>query len=294
MKGFFPLPAWLMPRPDLSWQSKCLFAVLSRHARRGERVANPAIELLCTDMGSPRRSVERWLAELEHVGLIERRRTGRECEYSLAGEPDQMPAISGASDTPSTASQVGAKSGASDAPTVGASDTPTVGASGAATPLSKLEIRRSPELARARESMRSALGARVEVRPIESLVARWLCEGAKSKTGKPWMDLEQLLDALRGGGLRQHHGHADLVRAVASWAELHADPETAVAGAIDGWSRDSWVRSRGWPMGALAKDPAKYLAIASGSAASSAPGDFTNADEDPFGEPETPSPEMHA
>lgn len=118
-RGFAPLPAWLLPRSDVSWAAKALFALLERYTGRGRRVAHPSIDALCADMGSPRRSVERWLLELESAGLLERTRTGRECIYRLAGEPVSITAISGASDPPESADRPesrGAEVGASDPP----------------------------------------------------------------------------------------------------------------------------------------------------------------------------------
>lgn len=160
MTSFFPLPVWLMRRSDVSWPAKVLFAVLVRYTRKGTREAYPAIDTLVRDMASPRRSVERWLGELEHAGLLERERTGRACTFRMAIDPGAMTTDGGSAEGATPANDGGSRSatdGASGPPSSqarsakrGVSDPPSVAHQALSTP-SSVGVEISIEGERARE-----------------------------------------------------------------------------------------------------------------------------------------------
>lgn len=279
MKGFVPMPSWLLPRSDVSWAAKALFAVLERHTARGRREAHPSVAELCQAMGSPRRSVERWLFELESAGLVERRRTGRECIYRLAGEPEAPPAISGGSDAPESADRdapemadqmrhvlpESARSGGSDAPGL-AHQAPPV-------PLS---------VAVEDQKILASLGSRGREPPPLELIEH-LHRESRRCVGRAWFGIGGIVQAWHGGGMRAVHADVEKVQRVIAVVLDPAltgglDAQTALTRSIEGYSRttDPVVVRSSRSFALYASDPARWISHA--VALSSAPSNFDHVD----------------
>lgn len=239
---FFPFPAWLASRPDVSWGGKVLFAVLLRYTRKGTREAYPAIETLVGDMGSSRRTVERWLAELEQVGLVERVRTGRACTYRMAADPGPMPATSGASDA--------------------AVDTAKVGGTDMPLPSDQIRQQVAPLIRQqvAHHAPRSPSSVGVEV----------LVEGASAPPKDPRSsDRERIASLWRVGYCRRYESMLSIapsppageyMATLIDRALAQANPEAYVTAALDGFFGDAWAREHRYPIGNLAKQADRYAA----------------------------------
>lgn len=240
MSAFFPFPAWLVRRSDVSWPAKVLFAVLVRYTRRGTREAFPSIETLATDMASPRRSVERWLAELEHAGLVGRERTGRACTFHLTADPGPMPATDGGSEGHvGSATDGGSRSATSGSgsATPGASDTPPLAYQPPLSPISGgVEILRE--------------GERARPDPRDTLASAWRVGFVRR--------FERIAGGTHGGPAGAH------MAALIDAALAQRDPAAFIERALDGFfGTPRHITSRpAFPVKYLAEDPVGYAATA--------------------------------
>lgn len=74
------IPDWLERRKELTGDHKLIYARLLRYAGR-EGVAYPERGTLAAEVGLPVRSLQRYLSDLERIGLLRKERTGRATRY---------------------------------------------------------------------------------------------------------------------------------------------------------------------------------------------------------------------
>lgn len=285
---FIPVPVFILGRTDVSWGAKMLFGVLHRYVRRG-REAFPSIERLSDDLGAtPRRTVQRWISELEGAGLITIERTGRASTYRIAAGPGTPPeepprgarngasedgdndAMNGASDAQQVAPRnsetmrnsrhiSGAETGASDAPKVASRKEERIEESSSREGSLKDALSQS---ARARESgedegaERERDEAPASARPpsLRGSLIRGYAERYKRAFADAWQSASKASSDI------------DIVAAYCAAAE---DPEARAAAVLDGAFADAWMTTEGRrvPWGAIAHDPGRYVAATAKTAA---------------------------
>jgi hypothetical protein len=83
-KRFFMIPKWLCATEKLSLAAKVLLVILDDHRNRKTGQCNPRIRTLAKESHTPRRTVQRALADLCRLGLIQITWAQRESNYRIA------------------------------------------------------------------------------------------------------------------------------------------------------------------------------------------------------------------
>lgn len=76
VKGFTPVPNYILKNPKISIGAKLTFAMLLQYAREKDECF-PGQAKLAEDMGSSDRSVRTWLNELKTLGLVTSKQQGQ-------------------------------------------------------------------------------------------------------------------------------------------------------------------------------------------------------------------------
>jgi hypothetical protein len=250
---FLPVPTFVIGRPDVSWGAKVLLGALYSYERR--RKTWPTVAELVVDMKSPRRTVERWIAELIDAALVTSTRDGKVTKYAPAisakngGLRDLESPPEVAEQRPSTSARNGGAADAGPPPEV-AEETdehpPEVADVPRSAPLSgSLKREREGALALARPAIGNdsltALGDRIR-------------EGAIKVFG----DLGE--PAPKETRIITWPGWTDIARWVRDKAQLLGeDDELSVAAHLFRcFARSRDAKRRGYPVPFLARNPLEY------------------------------------
>jgi|TARA_R110000744_G_scaffold82881_6_gene162800 rubredoxin len=83
------IPAWLLVRKEVSFGAKLSYSVLV-HLSRGRAWSEAKITFIASSIGADERSMYRYLAEIESLGLISREKNKSENKYFFHDHPWMM------------------------------------------------------------------------------------------------------------------------------------------------------------------------------------------------------------